>query len=136
MANRDIGISICGVVVGVLIGAGSVLYTQDPAVGSLTDVAYRGWETRHDRVNARAFNARNIEKSQQEQTLHLKNAPRLERKAAEQENVHTAAPVQSADCDVAQYVSDQVTPFVPKEQSQVYGNIRKSLADAVATFCN
>lgn len=40
MANRDVALGLCGVVVGVLLGAGSVLYTQDATLdASSTDVA-------------------------------------------------------------------------------------------------
>ena len=41
MANRDVALGLCGVVVGVLLGAGSVLYTQGSTASvSGTDVAY------------------------------------------------------------------------------------------------
>jgi len=40
MANRDVALGLTGVVVGVLLGAGSVLYTEDATLGaSSTDVA-------------------------------------------------------------------------------------------------
>ena len=137
MANRDLGISICGVVVGVLIGAGSVLFTQDAALGTVTSVAYRGQETHRERADARAYNARNVEKSHNEQSASNPakfKAPRMERNVEDTE-VHEAAPVVTYECDIAQSIADKVSPFIPNEQDEQLGNIRNALAGAVAMYC-
>ena len=42
MQNRDAGIALCGVVIGVLLGAGSLLYAQGASLGADSqDVAYK-----------------------------------------------------------------------------------------------
>ena len=139
MANRDIGISICGVVVGVMLGAGSVLYTQDAALGSVTDVAYRGLDQ-----DVRAVIDPSKLKGRDVRTPRLL----LDKKRAvntdagwptpfqgEPEETHSAAPSSSSACDVAKANAARVGNQIPNNQDEVYGNLSKTLDQIVLDYC-
>lgn len=120
MANRDVGISVCGVVVGVMLGAGSVLYTQDASLNAAasSDEVAAYWNL----DEARDSNARNIEKRTREQVgarkLELKDAPVYEqaKPAADEQDAAPAA----TDCGIASAILDRmdsaIRSTVPAEE--------------------
>ena len=133
MANRDVGISICGVVVGVMLGAGSVLYTQDaPLHASATQVAaYFG------NVDTDAARARNVEAAQEEQA----QADALREKAATVKEVapaeHKAAPaLDLSACGVAKAIAARlnaaVDAVIPVQQDRANGAAQSSALHAIA----
>ncbi len=97
MAHRDVGVSICGVVVGVMLGAGSILYAQDSVLsGTSSDLAYRGQDTE----GAEEFRARNIERIQREDSEAAARAARRARSSETHEAAPFVAPVEMSECDV------------------------------------
>ena len=138
MANRDIGISICGVVVGVMLGAGSVLYTQDAALGSVTDVAYRGGDdsiSAEERNELKARYAVPRAKEQARDREVLKDARWPTPFQGESDETHSAAPSSSSACDVAKANAARVGNQIPNNQDEVYGNLRKTLDTLVLDYC-
>ena len=96
MANRDVGVSICGVVVGVMLGAGSVLYAQDATLSAnSSDVAYRGQTVRDNQFigDAEDYKARRVkaEHIRQTQDDNGQDAKRPTRDTDE-DTTHEAAP--------------------------------------------
>ena len=119
MANRDVGVSICGVVVGVMLGAGSVLYAQDATLSAnSSDVAYRG----QDIEGAELYKARNVERLKLEDVRNDagQNAHRLERKTGEDTTHESAPAVDVSTCGVATAIvarlSNVVTSIIPAQQ--------------------
>ena len=136
MANRDIGISICGVVVGVMLGAGSVLYTQDAALGSVTDVAYRGGDDsisaeERNELKARYAVPRAKEQARDREVLKDARWP-TPFQGDSVEETHSAAPSNSA-CDVAKAIAARLK--IPAQQDQVYGRLRFERDSAVTDYC-
>ena len=137
MANRDVGVSICGVVVGVMLGAGSVLYTQDAALGSLTDVAYRGDDSisAEEAYDLKARDVRTPRLLQDKKRAVNTDAGWPTPFQGESvEETHSAAPSNSA-CDVAKANAARVGSKIPNNQDEVYGNLRKTLDQLVLDYC-
>ena len=99
MANRDVGIALSGVVVGVLLGAGSILYAQGAALGADT-FAYTPYD-----YSARKLNRDSVEKHNKEQM----------KKAAPTQVVPTIADiVDSKTCKGAQALKAALEKILPQ----------------------
>ncbi|HLD71378.1 MAG TPA: hypothetical protein VI873_02060 [Candidatus Peribacteraceae bacterium] len=133
MANRDVGVSICGVVVGVMLGAGSVLYAQDATLSAnSSDVAYRG----QDIEGAELYKARNVERLKLEDVRNDagQNAHRLERKTGEDTTHESAPAVDVSTCGVATAIvarlGNVVTSTIPAQQA--FEKFRKPIMSALS----
>lgn len=136
MANRDVGVSICGVVVGVMLGAGSVLYAQDATLSATSsDVAFRGIN-----FDASDYDARSVADRKQGDAVEHANRP--ERKANDSSS-HTAAPVDLSTCGVARAIAARfemaIKSTIPNEQSDRNLQNRNSLlgvsSAVVSDYC-
>ena len=139
MANRDVGVSICGVVVGVLLGAGSVMYAQDMLLNaSSTDVAYRGMQVENaDELKARDVRAKVLGQERDAR----ENAARVKKPKASA-GTHTAAPVDQSACGVAKAAAarfNQAINVIPNEQTDRNQEFRSKLGgetkSIVEDFC-
>ncbi|MEK7590671.1 MAG: hypothetical protein AAB489_00480 [Patescibacteria group bacterium] len=132
MANRDVGVSICGVVVGVMLGAGSVLYAQDATLSATSsDVAYRGVN-----FDARDYNARNVEAKQRAAASDINDKASRPVKRKSEEPSHEAAPVDLSACGVARAIvarmSDAINSTIPNEQTNNYSAMRIALGTVLS----
>lgn len=110
MANRDVALGLCGGVVGVLLGTGSVLFAQEVSLSAsaVDQVAavYLDLNTA-DTEDAKARNVqrRVLEKQAEDNARAMRKAAR----AKEQEGTHESAPAQPASsCDVARNLTQRM----------------------------
>lgn len=146
MANRDVGVSICGVVVGVMLGAGSVLYAQDATLSAnSSDVAYRGQTVRDNRFigDADDYKSRNTRQTEYERKVAAdkKNAQRLDRDTDEGDSHQAAPEVDVSTCGVAAAIvarlSNVVTSIIPAQQEyeKFLKPIKSALGAVETDYC-
>ena len=149
MANRDVALGISGVVVGVLLGAGSVHFTQEASLSasSVDEVAAVYFDL--DESDGEKVSARNVQRREMEE--QTKENARAQRKAARAKNqgeeTHDSAPAQPSDaCDIARNMTQRtwlaIDSIFPAEQEFqkftdplriVLGNIEKDYCGTEAT---
>ncbi|MBI3332224.1 hypothetical protein HYZ99_04715 [Candidatus Peregrinibacteria bacterium] len=136
MANRDVALGLCGVVVGVLLGAGSVLYTEDATLGAAsTDVAAYFDLDRGDRANVREdAGARFLERLDGADTSNRGNRPTQYQGEEETAPVHSAARV-TARCALVQEAFAPVLSVLSTDQRK-YGQVYDLAMNTVASYCD
>ncbi|MDO8649059.1 MAG: hypothetical protein Q7R81_04740 [Candidatus Peregrinibacteria bacterium] len=130
MANRDVSISICGVVVGVMLGAGSVMYAQETTLGTEGDpVVYR------DAPDADQYTARKLrDRENQAPTLRdvAGTASRVKApKKGSTTGTESATPM--TECDLVSAVVNELADAslagIPLQEKN-YGEIRTAIKTA------
>lgn len=123
MQNREAGIALCGVVVGVLLGAGSLLYAQGASLGAdAGDVAYERIRPRDTVKRLRAAHPSGL----------------VEKKA---EKTETIVAVPSEDCamttGIVKELMSSVNYWVPNnvQNTQRRAEIKKAGDAIIARYC-
>lgn len=110
MANRDVALGLSGVVVGVLLGAGSVHFTQEASLSasSVDEVAaYFDVEVEDaEEASARNVQRRDMEEQAEDNARMLRKARKAKNQKSE---THDSAPVQPSDaCDIAKNLTQRM----------------------------
>ncbi len=130
MKSREAGIGVCGVVVGIILGAGALLYTNDYGVraelaGALVNplVAFRGMDMDIDRryFKKRAVNER-YESAHPPAPLKEETPSQRPRYPSQEE----IQPAVSSECSEGKKLKDDVLAMVPSTED--YLRLRSKIA--------
>ncbi|MBI3332223.1 hypothetical protein HYZ99_04710 [Candidatus Peregrinibacteria bacterium] len=143
MANRDVALGLCGVVVGVMLGAGSMLYAQEATLSasSTDEVAAVYFDVPEEPPTARDIDRIRVDEETSRSHAEMRRLNRPNMNATEP---HESAPVLPDDaCDVAKNLSARMTlaidTVIPRQEDNNYtiisSNLKVVLRNIVTDYC-
>lgn len=140
MANRDVALGLSGIVVGILLGAGSVLYTQDATLGaSSTDLASAFDQLiprdSRDRVRQDAGGRFLDDQRSNRDGDAAPEASRVKKskKSKAASDVHRSADVSDSCALVTEAFAPLLDIFSADQRK--YGSVQALATDILATYC-